>query len=64
MYDVRRGDIFTCSICGKSNGEDKIFLLCDAKNRTKEHGCHLECLKLSSIPCGEWYCPIVLPSIS
>ncbi len=45
----------SCLICGEPDNGDDQFLLCDAPGLA-EHGCHLACSSLSSVPEGDWFC--------
>jgi hypothetical protein len=49
-----------CEWCGQE--EEGWFLLCDASGGEPEHGCHLVCAGLDSVPKGEWRCYKHLPS--
>ena len=50
----------TCAVCGGSDSED-LILLCDG--RGCKHEIHMFCLKplVTTVPDGDWYCPICDP---
>lgn len=53
-------ELMLCGVCGKDPVESRgSFLKCDnggSKCQYKEHGGHVGCYGLKSVPKGDWFC--------